>query len=419
LTTGHDPVSAPNPYQLPAARSINPIVPTVVEAAIQQAVQLQPGQRFQTVVEFRRALFMSQPLTPTSQPAAGPGGTMRAQQPGGQTASAGTRSGPWMWIALALVAVAIIVVVAVSPRSAPVATLAPSVPAAGPAPVTATISAPGGGTTPTDRLAETPAVPPTDVPSLPPTEVSVSTAIATQTPVSLFVADDTTLGRSVDGRDIRVLKVGYPDGPAVIMVGSIEGDQSDTSSTVQQLADYYRAQPDQVPNRGMLYLIPSLNPDGNASSQRLNSNGVDLNRNWDAANWKRDATCPGCGSSAGGSAPFSEPETTALRDLINSLSSRGLTVYVVVLHSTVNNSLRDQVFPGYTATGMHGPSEDLTRRVGSVLGYGYNTQWSYDTNGELIGWCAEQGISSVDIVSKKSSGPSRSSMTRVIAEILR
>jgi hypothetical protein len=92
---------------------------------------------------------------------------------------------------------------------------------------------------------------------------------------------------------------------------------------------------------------------------------------------------------------------------------------VVVLHSTVNNGQRDQVFPGYTAAGMHGPSENLTRRGGSVLNYGYNTQWSYDTNGELIGWGAVQGGSSVDIVSKKGSGPSLSRMIDVVAEILR
>jgi serine/threonine protein kinase, bacterial len=418
LTTGYDPVSAANPFQLPAARSLNPNVPATAEAAIQRATQLSPAQRFQTVVEFRQALLMPQAgpggTVVVPPPAANaPGSTVVVPPPAAVTLS-GSRSNPWMWIALSLVAVAAITIIAVasarSPATAPAAV--PIAPSGG-----STIS-PGGGSTPVVPSTPIPVMLPPGISPAPLTPVP-SAPPASEPPGPQPMVEDAPLGQSVEGRAIRMVSVGYPDGPAVVMVGSIEGDQSDTSYTVEQLADHYRTQPDQVPNRGMLYLIPSLNPDGNARSQRLNSNNVDLNRNWEAANWKRNATCPGCGSGAGGSSPFSEPETKALRDLINSLSSRGATVYVVVLHSTVNDKQRDQVFPGYTASGMHGPSEDLTRRVGSLLGYGYNTQWSYDTNGELIGWCAEQGISSVDIVSKKGSGPSLSRMIDVVAEILR
>ena len=398
LTTGYDPVSAANPFQLPAARSLNPNVPPVVETAIQRATQLSPTQRFQTIAEFRQALLT------------GPARTVVVTPP----PVTNSRPNPWMWIALALVAVAAMTLFAVASVK-PATTIPTAVPPTGIMPSGGTTVSSGGGSTP---IAPPAVVPPPGISPAPVTPVHV-TPTASEAPVPQPIVDDTALGQSVDGRAIRMLSVGYPDGPTVVMVGSIEGDQADTSSTVEQLADYYRAQPDRVPNQGMLYLIPSLNPDGNARSQRLNSHGVDLNRNWKAANWIQNAKCPGCGSGAGGSSPFSEPETTALRDLITSLSARGVTVYVVVLHSTVNDSARDQVFPGYTASGIHGASENLTSRVGAVLGYSYNTAWSYDTNGELIGWCAEQEIPSVDIVSKKSSGPALSQMIDVVAEILR
>jgi predicted deacylase len=181
----------------------------------------------------------------------------------------------------------------------------------------------------------------------------------------------------------------------------------------------YQTRPEQVPHRGRLYLIPSLNPDGNASGSRFNRNGVDLNRNWETSNWVSNATVPGGQRGAGGPAPFSEPETQALRDLLNSLRASGRPVSLVVLHSTVNNSLRDQVFPGYTATAIHPASEGLARRIGNLLGYRYNTEWTYDTTGEAIAWCAEQNIPAVDIVSKKGSGPSQSQMIQVVEEILR
>ena len=138
------------------------------------------------------------------------------------------------------------------------------------------------------------------------------------------------------------------------------------------------------------------------------------------ANWERNAVVPGGRKTgSGGSTPFSEPETRALRDLINSLLSRGQPVALIVLHSTVNDSLRDQVFPGYTASGIHGPSEDVTRRVGDALGYRYNTAWSYDTTGEAIAWAAEQDIPAIDIVPKKNNSPSLSKMIQVLTDILR
>ncbi len=259
--------------------------------------------------------------------------------------------------------------------------------------------------------------------------VTITPRVGTQSPkvtatsiVTTVIAQDRELGRSAGGRSISMLEVGNPDGPVVVLVGSIEGDQADTSDIVRQLMDWYRSRPKQVPNGGLLYLIPSLCPDGNARSSRFNANEVDLNRNWDAGNWVRDAVVPGYPKGkpgAGGSSPFSEPETRALRDLLNQLNSSGRKVFLITLHSTVNSGSRDQVFPGYTSTGIHEASNTLTQQVGNILGYQYNTAWSYATTGEAIAWTAEQGIPSVDIVLLRNTGPSSAAMISVLEEILR
>ena len=73
-----------------------------------------------------------------------------------------------------------------------------------------------------------------------------------------------------------------------------------------------------IPQNITLIIIPSLNPDGLSRtislSGRWNGNNVDLNRNFDY-NWKPTTqfhnTTESCGTT-----PFSEPETSALRDYV-------------------------------------------------------------------------------------------------------
>ena len=58
-----------------------------------------------------------------------------------------------------------------------------------------------------------------------------------------------------------------------------------------------------------MWLVPEANPDGSASGQRCNANGVDLNRNF-PFEWT---------SADGGPAALSEPETQTLTVLVERL----------------------------------------------------------------------------------------------------
>lgn len=111
------------------------------------------------------------------------------------------------------------------------------------------------------------------------------------------------IGRSVEGRPITVIRRGDPTGTRVLAVGVIHGNEADGVAIIDRLA----VEP--VPDGVELWLVRSMNPDGQARSDRQNANAVDLNRNF-PENWDVLGE-PGFWQ-YGGSAPASEPETRAM-----------------------------------------------------------------------------------------------------------
>lgn len=232
---------------------------------------------------------------------------------------------------------------------------------------------------------------------------------ATQSPtwtpqaISSWIFEQKSVGKSVQRRDLSMTVIGYKGGMPVVVIGSIQGDQSSTRTLVDALINYYRQDEDRVPNGVTFYLIPSINPDGNTSDSRYNANGVDLNRNWDTDDWKSKAAVPGYPNGkagAGGSYPFSEPETIALRDLLNNLKASSSSLRVVTLHASVQRS-SGEVYPGgHNATRM-------AEAYANAANYDIEYEWDqYTTSGEAVTWCDEQGIPSIDIVVPASQSPS-------------
>lgn len=113
------------------------------------------------------------------------------------------------------------------------------------------------------------------------------------------------LGRSQDGRLIVAYRVGNPNGPSVLVVGCIHGNECAGIPVARALE---RAHPNFD-----LWIVPNLNPDGYAAGTRQNARGVDLNRNW-SYQW------PGGGhpwdTYYPGPRPFSERESRIARKLI-------------------------------------------------------------------------------------------------------
>jgi protein MpaA len=111
-----------------------------------------------------------------------------------------------------------------------------------------------------------------------------------------------TIGTSAQGRPITVVHRGTPGGAVVLVVGVIHGDEDAALPIVDRLA----VMP--LPPGIDLWLMPMMNPDGQANRVRGNGNGVDLNRNfpydWQPISQPGDWQYSGTG-------PASEPETSA------------------------------------------------------------------------------------------------------------
>jgi protein MpaA len=80
------------------------------------------------------------------------------------------------------------------------------------------------------------------------------------------------IGHSVEGRPIEAMHVGG-NGPVVLVVGCIHGNECAALPVVAALAA-------SRPGHEDLWLISVANPDGTAHDNRLNSHGVDLNRDF-------------------------------------------------------------------------------------------------------------------------------------------
>ena len=172
------------------------------------------------------------------------------------------------------------------------------------------------------------------------------------------------IGSTLDGRTIWALRIGHGETP-MLVDGTLHAREwisaMATTCVADRLVRDYATDPairDFV-DHTELWLVPVANPDGYQHSwsgsrywrkNRRDGHGVDLNRNFDLA-WG------GSGSSSGkrsetyrGAAPFSEPETAALRDLARREQ--------IALHLDFHAYSQLVLYPwGYTAT----PTKDRAR----------------------------------------------------------
>jgi protein MpaA len=153
----------------------------------------------------------------------------------------------------------------------------------------------------------------------PPTTEPSSTAPPPTAPptTSPPIVQELELGQSVEGRPITAVERGTPGGTAVLVIGCIHGDEDAGMSVVDRLMAAT------VPDGVDLWLVPSMNPDGQAHQVRTNAHQVDLNRNFPQG-WA-PLGAPG-DSQYAGTGPASEPETAAVVALVERIRP-SLTVW--------------------------------------------------------------------------------------------
>jgi N-acetylmuramoyl-L-alanine amidase len=136
-----------------------------------------------------------------------------------------------------------------------------------------------------------------------------------------------TIGRSVNGRAIRALRVGSSRARVkLLVVGSVHGNERAGEAVVEHLS---RVRP---PRGTALWLVEQANPDGAAAGTRHNTNGVDLNRNF-PYRWR-----PQDGVYESGSGPASEPETQALQRFVERERPRVTLWYHQALRMVVKST---------------------------------------------------------------------------------
>jgi protein MpaA len=126
------------------------------------------------------------------------------------------------------------------------------------------------------------------------------------------VLEQRQIGTSVQGRPIVAYRVGAGSGVPVLAVGQIHGDEHAGIEIAEYLRDTAA-----IPAGFDVWVIPTVNPDGDAASSHVNGNGVDLNRNF-LPDWQQ-TDCAASPRYCSGAAPMSEPESQAVATFVGQI----------------------------------------------------------------------------------------------------
>jgi len=152
-----------------------------------------------------------------------------------------------------------------------------------------------------------------------------------------LVGQHCVVGRSVENRRIECLVKGKGK-DVVFIMASIHGNESVGTPLVLQFAEYLQEHVHLLDGRKVL-LLPVANPDGVFYNSRFNAHGIDLNRNFQAANRRNNAQF--------GYKALSEPESRFVEQLIRQYSP----ARIVSIHQPLS------------CIDYDGPGEALAKRI--------------------------------------------------------
>lgn len=204
-------------------------------------------------------------------------------------------------------------------------------------------------------------------------------------------------GQSINGAALAATRIGAGTNNVILIGGLHAGYAPGSVAVAQQAATHFSLNPTELSPSITLYIIVNANPDSPTAPGelrgRLNAHNVDLNRNWDCRwipdpQW-RDQTVRG----AGGAAPFSEPETAALRDFILAQDPEAVLFWEA------------RASGGLVSPGSCGASPRVSAAIAGIYGLaaGYNVanfeDWTNQVlNGDSANWLDEQGIPAIAVL---------------------
>jgi protein MpaA len=129
-------------------------------------------------------------------------------------------------------------------------------------------------------------------------------------PLALPVGQYNVVGKSIEGWPLVAEVIGTGQDTTFILA-TIHGGERAGAPLVHKLAEHLERNPHLLSGRKVV-LLPVANPDGMLAETRQNAKGVDLNRNFQAANRVNSAET--------GKAALSEPEAQAINTIIKEYS---------------------------------------------------------------------------------------------------
>ncbi len=237
--------------------------------------------------------------------------------------------------------------------------------------------------------------------------------LATTTPTAETNKEQTVIGKSVQGNDIKAFHFGT-GAEEVLLVGGVHGGYEwNTILLAEGLYDYLKANPSAIPANLKISIVFNANPDGLKKTMggadgartdfaagdvptdkalleagRFNANNVDLNRNFDCQ-WQATGVWQNTKVS-GGSAPFSEPESQAIRDYVNAHHPKAVIVYYSAAGGVYSSSCGAGILPETTV---------LNKTYAQASGYpSYKTFNAYPTSGDMVNWLAKENIPAISVL---------------------
>ncbi len=222
-----------------------------------------------------------------------------------------------------------------------------------------------------------------------------------------------SIGKSVEGRDIMAYHFGnlnQEGSKEVLFVGGIHGGYEwNTSLVAFEAVDYFKANPSVIPANVKVTVIPVLNPDGLFKTTgkvgrfvasdvpsdqalqiagRFNAREVDLNRNFDC-DWQATGKWQSKDVS-GGSNVFSEPESVAIKNYIESSKPVGVVVWYSSAGGVYASNCHNSVSTG---------TRNLLNTFATASGYkAYDNFNFYEITGDMTNWLAKINIPAISVL---------------------
>ena len=119
---------------------------------------------------------------------------------------------------------------------------------------------------------------------------------------------------SAEGQSISCIKSTLNSIKPILLIGGVHGDEPEGVELACRTLDWLKTETSKNPTAVYPWIvIPCLNPDGYRKNQRVNANGVDLNRNYPSRDWTKSYKEP---RYFPGHSPGSELEIKSLTTLI-------------------------------------------------------------------------------------------------------